>query len=489
MPRLFFLRPDVAIIHTMVRSVILALVSLGAGLVSRAVESVEKPAVERWNEGVELYRSGDTNGAYEVMNDLYTGLDPVYRAKAAEVIAKLRHEASRDPENKEALAALEEAALAAQVALRANPGDARAERNFTRATDGLLGMRDAKRVNDILAKNQNADPGSLLRTSRDEARALMDESAGLLTNRADVAVAKSDSLSARAEKLDETWILAREAIVQSVTNEEQAATIQTRIDAARNRTAEAARRFGELDADGYSSIADAEKDFNDFFKMMAMPRPAMEEDLVTQSNAWIDVEKINERPWQREALDYTRRFRSVFPAWARQYEQAAQADTNKPPFTAEAQAKVAALATELEKQQLSTLEKPLPPAQEKALQLIAEIRELLPKDPNGGGGQGQPNQQPNQDPQQKQNPPNKDQPQQEPQEQPQNQPPDQKQDQDPQENQAPDESDEPQDEEKSKEEQELEATLKKAQERNDEHEADKKARMRKAPLPPNERDW
>ena len=47
----------------MVRSVILALVSLGAGLVSRAVESVEKPAVERWNEGVELYRSGDTNGA------------------------------------------------------------------------------------------------------------------------------------------------------------------------------------------------------------------------------------------------------------------------------------------------------------------------------------------------------------------------------------------------------------------------------------------
>ena len=35
----------------------------------------------------------------------------------------------------------------------------------------------------------------------------------------------------------------------------------------------------------------------------------------------------------------------------------------------------------------------------------------------------------------------------------------------------------------------FEALLKKAQERNDEHEADKKARMRKAPLPPNERDW
>ena len=35
----------------------------------------------------------------------------------------------------------------------------------------------------------------------------------------------------------------------------------------------------------------------------------------------------------------------------------------------------------------------------------------------------------------------------------------------------------------------FEPLLKKAQERSDEHEAEKKARMRKAKLPPNERDW
>ena len=39
------------------------------------------------------------------------------------------------------------------------------------------------------------------------------------------------------------------------------------------------------------------------------------------------------------------------------------------------------------------------------------------------------------------------------------------------------------------EEKEIEAVLKKAQERNDEHEAQKRARARKARLPPNERDW
>ena len=51
------------------------------------------------------------------------------------------------------------------------------------------------------------------------------------------------------------------------------------------------------------------------------------------------------------------------------------------------------------------------------------------------------------------------------------------------------ESDSQQDKQDDAQDQELEAVLKKAQERNDEHEADKKARMRKAPLPPNERDW
>ena len=43
--------------------------------------------------------------------------------------------------------------------------------------------------------------------------------------------------------------------------------------------------------------------------------------------------------------------------------------------------------------------------------------------------------------------------------------------------------------EENPEDQEIEAVLKKAQERSDEHEAEKKARMRGARLPPNERDW
>ena len=215
----------------------------------------------------------------------------------------------------------------------------------------------------------------------------------------------------------------------------------------------------------------------------------MDEDLVAQSNAWMDVEAFNGRGWQQDALDYTRAFRAKFPMWAKMYEQQAQSDTNMPPFTAEAQAKVSALATELEKKQLATAEKPLPPEQEAAVRIIEQIRELLPKNPNGGGQNQQ--QQQNQ-----QNQNNQNQQSQSNDQQNQNQQQDQQSESDPRQTEDPQnppqddgKGDEEKEEEPSREEQELEATLKKAQERNDEHEAEKKARMRKAPLPPNERDW
>ena len=145
---------------------------------------------------------------------------------------------------------------------------------------------------------------------------------------------------------------------------------------------------------------------------------------------------------------------------------------------------MSALATELEKIQLGCVDKSLPPEQEKALEIINEIRELLPKDPNGGG-QNQQQQQKN-DQQQNQN--------QQQQQQNQDQQQGQRQQQDEQQDQGDDKNDDNRDEpdegdQQDAEDQEVEAVLKKAQERSDEHEAEKKARMRRAPLPPNERDW
>ena len=215
-----------------------------------------------------------------------------------------------------------------------------------------------------------------------------------------------------------------------------------------------------------------------------MPPAAMDEDLVAQSNAWMDVEAFNGRSWQQDALDYTRAFRAKFPAWAQAYEQQAQSDTNKPPFTAEDQAKISALATELEKLQIECVDKLLPPSQERAVEIINEIRELLPKD-NSGGGQSQQQQQKND---QQQNQQQQNQNQQQDQQNQQDQQQDENDSQDDQNDQHKDDQEGDEGEE-NPEDQEVEAVLKKAQERSDEHEAEKKARMRKAPLPPNERDW
>ena len=431
---------------------------------------------EVWNEGVEYFRAGDVTNALRVLRPLM--LSKTHGARAAEVVAKLECDRGN----------LEEAAGAAQIALRAAPEDAKANRNFTRATDGLPQMRETKRINDILKAAQGKDPGGMLLAAAKDARQLMTDAGAYRTNTPARAVAMADALSKRTEKLADTWIPVREVIAQSVTNEEQAATILQQIEQAQTKTKAAAKELGDLGEGGYAAVSDVEHDFTRFLKLTILPPAAMDEDLVAQSNAWMDVEDFNGRKWQQDALDYTRAFRAKFPAWAQAYEQQAQSDTNKPPFTKEDQGKISALATELEKLQLECVAKSLPPSQEKALEIINQIKELLPKD-NNQNGQGQNNQQNQQNQDQNKNQDQK-QDQNQQQDQQKQDESDQKQDQDPDKQDQQDEKDgQDEQQEKKEEDQELEATLKKAQERNDEHEAEKKARMRKAPLPPNERDW
>ena len=441
---------------------------------------------EVWNEGVEAYRSGDTTNALSVLRPLM--LSRSHGARAAEVVAKLAYDKAHESGCPDPASALEEAAAAAQIALRADPDDERARRNFARAVDGLPELRETKRINAAVAAAKGKDPGSTLLAAARDVRSMMAEAAGIRTNSADVAVAKADSLSARAERLADTWLPVKEAICQSVTNEEAAATITLQVDQARKRTESAATALADLSDGAYSALAESEQDFTRFMKMTVLPPDAMREDFVAQSNAWQDVERFNGRDWQHDALDFTRAFRSKFPAWAQAYEQQAAADTNKPPFTAEAQAKISDLSTRLEKLQLQCCENVVPPTQEEALDIIREILGLLPKD--GGGGQRQQDQQPQKKESDKDSKPQQGDQDQDQDDGGQNQDEQQGGDgQNDQKDDGKDDSEREGREEQDREDREVEAVLKKALERSDEHEAEKKARMRKAPLPPNARDW
>jgi len=437
---------------------------------------------EIWNKGLDAYNAGDYTNSLATLRQLL--LSRTHGPRAAEVVGKILHEKALDASAENPTDAAKfsaEAAAAMQIALRAHPDDPRANRNFTRSIDRLPELRERAHVEEVMKATQGQDPGGLLGGAVKEARRIMREGEGVLTNEPVVAIARSESLGRAMEKIADVWIPVKQGVMQAVTNEQQAARIVGDVESSRDAAKKAADLFADMDPSAAPASAGVETALTRFWKMTIMPPAAIDEDITSQTNAYIAVEPFNGRPWQGEALDFTRAFRARFPMWAQAYEQQAQADTNKPPFTKEAQAEISALATEVEKLQIELQEKELPPKMLEALEKLERIRQLLPKD-NKGGGQNQNDQQnsqndknDNQDNKDQKN--NDDQKDDQKNDQPEEQPQEQQQDQ--QQETKPDD----------KTDREVEALLQKAQERSDAHENEKKARQRKIPLSPNERDW
>ena len=494
-------------------AVLLAATALTASHAAHGEEPAPETDGEIWNRGVDLYREGNLTNALAVLKPLI--LSKTHGARASELVGAIEfvQGAKRDGDGvAEPLRALEGAAADFQTALRANPDDPRLNRNFTRAADRLPELREQAHVEKVMKELGQQDPSGLLGAGVRDARAMMKEFPVALTNEARLAVAKCEAMAKRAEKLSDTWIAVKAGVAQSVTNEQQAMTITAQVEEARTATEAAAKALADLDPAAQDALAKAETSLTRFWKMAVLPPAACDESILSQTNSLIAAETVNGRDWQHEALDFTRAFRAKFPMWAQAYEQQAQSDTNKPPFTKEAQDEISALATEVEKLQIELSGEELQLAQGKpekkgggkaadhavkefeALKKLHRIRELLPKDNNGGGGQSQQNQQ-NQDQNKDQQKNDQDQNQDQNKDQnqlDQNQGQDQQnqdQDQSKEDEQKKEEEQQAAAEEEKKEDQQVEDMLRKAQERNDQHEADKKARMKKAPLPANERDW
>lgn len=568
---------------------------------------------EIWNMGVDYYRAGDWTNALETLKPLM--LSRTHGARASEVVGAILNARARTDlaqaksaqgvhaedatlaPLRRAVSARDEGAWAMQRALRAAPDDPRANRNYTRAMDGLKELRDELHVEEVLAKAKGRDPKEQMAEAAREALAILREQEGVLTNEAGIAIARSEALAKRTENLADALIPLKRAVLESVTNEQQAAEIVGDVEATRDATLRAADQLADLSADASVSLSTSENAFHRYWKGLLDPAGALTEAVSAQSNAVAKAEKVNGRDWQHEALDFTqifsarfpewvkqqcaqdtatssneppytvhvaeeitkaaqgivktqqsllkepkdedaaiaiagltrmrdrfgllaadprqlvaadilmqtnayndvkrtdgfswqkdaydhtRAFRARFPAWAQQKEQEIQqkiqnGDTNAVPFTKEQQAEVAALAETVEKKQHVCLDKDLPPEQLDIMMKLERICELLPKDPNGGSGQN--NQQQQQQQNQDQNKDQKDNQQQDQQNQ------DQQQDEQQQQQEQKEQKEKA---EEPKNDKEVEELLRRAQERSDEHENDKKMRMRKAPPSPNERDW
>lgn len=452
---------------------------------------------EIWNEGVDSYNSGDVTNALSVMRLLMNSR--THGARAAEVVAKLEYDAARAEGSTNVLERLEKAACAAQIALRAAPDDKRLNDNFSLAVADIPELRERKRMDELLASAQNVSPVQLLKEAVVESRDLISGFEDLIvasTNDADKAVSTADAFGSRGEKLADKWILLKESVSRSVTNQNDQAEILRHVDELHKRTVDAARKLSDLDADAERDLAAAEGGFTEFYKNVVPPPEAMNEVVQSLSNACNNVAAECGRPWLNESLDYTKAFRSKFPEWAKQQEMMAQADTNKPPFTAEVQARISDLSEKLERAQEQCAKNPNPDKQREALEAAVEISRLLPKDNNQSKSEdSSKNQDQNKNDsksdQNRQNGENKDDKDNSGEDKT-----DKKEDNKSENNESGKDSrenkeDKSEDEarEKESEMKEIEALLKRAQERSDEHEADKKARMRSMRLPSNERDW
>jgi len=431
---------------------------------------MEEAETYRYNAAYAYYMAKDKDTSVQTLRPLLTSKKN--GARAGELLGKLLMETAREKGAEDPAAkaeSLEEAAAGFQRALRDMPTDERRNRNLTRAVSPLPEARETAHIAKVMKENGQTSPDQLMGTMLTEQRAILEESYSVFTNDAPSLISKAEALAKRQEKQADLWIPLKQHMLQAVTNQQQQAQFAQQIELARDSMKGATAALQDLLPEAAGETAQIEPLVYAFWKAVAMPPAAIDEDILCQSNAiqTLNVRYLEKRDTQPEALQLTQLFRERFPEWAKQYQQQAQSDTNMPPFTAEDQAKIEEIAAHTEKLQSEIIEKKPSETerralQEQALKNLIEIRDLLPKQK----GQGQQQQNPQQ--QQKQE-----------QQQQEQKPEEQKQEEQKKE-------EEPKQPEQPKDVQEL---LRKALDREKEHEQDKKEKMRKLPMSPSERDW
>lgn len=445
-----------------------------------AAEGADLTAAERYryNAAYAWWQGGEITNAISVLRPLLTSRK--LGTQAAELLGKLQLEESTQSAEVEPVArytALDSAALAFQQAWRALPEDERAQRNFERAVAPLAAARSEAHIAKVLEKHGQTPPDQLMQTLLQEQRALQQASAHLMTNQAPQLIVQAEALAERQEQQADLWIPLKQQLLTAVTNQQQQAEMVQMLELSRDRMRGASLALQDLLPQAPQEVAQNEPIVYNFWKMLASAPATLDEDIMCQSNAIqkLDLPWLEQRDSQSEALELTQLFRAKFPSFAEALLQQAQSDTNAPAFTPEDQAKIEELAAHAEQVQREVLAPECTgdsrlSLQRQALDDLLEIRDLLPKQ---SGDQGQQGAQP--PPEQEQ----EDQEQQQEQEEP--EAAEDEEQQPPEEPEATPEPEElPQD---------VEELLRRALEREKEHEEQKKERMRNLPILPGERDW
>lgn len=445
----------------------------------------EAAARYRFNAGLASFNAGDMSAASETLYPIialpgFGGAAELYGAAqfklAADSIASTNYVAKAS--------ALENSAIGFLHALRANPADACTARNLSRATANIPAVREAAHLEEVLSRYAQTPPQQLINQMLQTERKLMKEAVNVSTNPAVATMIEGfESLSKQQKDNADLWIPLKQQIVNSgaITNEEMRAQVATEIERARDAMKRGADLLADISPDAYDPMAKSENTIYAFWTMMAEPPALIDEDIAVQTNAYLtpSVPRYPTRPDWEDALSLSKMFSVRFPEWAEQVIQQRQGDTNAPPFTAEDAAKIKEYTEQLLWIQNDAVKKEKTEERRsaalEALSLLEKIRDLLPKNPNN---QQQPPPQQQQQQQQQQQNENQQQDQQDQQDQNQNQQSEDQQQQ--QQQESGEKPDTPQD---------VQEALRRAIQREKEHEQDKQRQMRNYPMPTGARDW
>ena len=387
-----------------IKILLVGLVFLGVG--ARAEEGLS-PESEAWNAGIAAYRDGDFTNALERLRPLMQV--KTHAARAAELVARIEHDRARERaeagDSEGRLEHLESAAAAAQTVLRSFPADARkaddfarANANFTRATDGLADLREEVRVKRLLEAAGNQEPSAVIKATLADLRSFYGEAKDLPSLAPAERVSKGDDLERRArERADALMVFGRKL---EETAPEAAESVGGIVGTVRADVARSATQFADLDPEAVETVARAESAVTELYRATLDAWSALDEDRTSQTNALAGAAEVGARTWQADALAYTKAFRERFPQWAEEYEQSRQTATNQPPLTAEARQQIESLASELEEVQTACCRAADKQEQARALDLMRQILELRPRPPQDQQQQQQQQNQQQQDQQQ-----------------------------------------------------------------------------------------
>ncbi len=411
----------------------------GTNAVPAAAEGPASPSApatprEIYNEGLATLRSGEPAAAAAVFESLLAGEASSVPAPAREALGvSLARQSQLSTNTAERLELLQRSAAAFQDDAALRPRAAASRRNLAWTAEQLPELRRASHLEKVQAKYGSADPGSLLGSLLSDTRAAFAAAAAATTNTTPDQIGLLEAAAEKVRGTSDIWIplepLLVQGLSQAVTNQQELARVLDTVQNARTNLLDAADALADFDPSALDTLRKSASEALGFFTMSAPPPALLDEAVVAESNAVLNVlsPTVPFPPAQdfRAASLLASLFQQRFPAWADSLnaqpqgapqapgaamangptlaaEQALNA-TNAPALSAENRAEIERLAKEtvdLFAEVSATLDPASPTLPDTTLadrrtilENLLKIRDLLPKQQNQDQQQNQQQQQ------------------------------------------------------------------------------------------------